>query len=168
LAPYRSEVHFISALAKHSIGVPVSLFFTFAATRRREARRLVQETLALQPGWSPALVEGLPAAPELQKAPPHHDVKTVWEFRSSVEPEEWHPLDHQNGEVDDDTRAFTLDGPVAIKLSAAMVKARLSNSAEELFYLRCRFASGAYDATPRLKNIALNACESNKPWLPAR
>ena len=73
----------------------------------------------------------------------HHDASTVWELR--VGPARWRTL-----EVDDETRALTLDGHVDLRMPAdAYVAAGRSA-------LRCRFAAGAYDAAPLLSDLSLN------------
>jgi hypothetical protein len=141
------------------VNVPVSLYFTFAGPRsgEDERRRLIQEIFAAKSIFTQVSSDDQLAAPELEKVPPHHSAQTVWEYLTSAEPEEWHQLNPQNGAVEDDTRALTLDGRVTVKFpDVVMVKKSLGESAEELFYLRCRFASGEYDAPPLLRNIAMN------------
>lgn len=116
------------------VNVPVSLFFTLAGSRsgEEERRRLLREDAT-------------------HKA--HHSVHTVWEYLAA-EPETWRRL--PPGNVDDDTRALTLDGAVTVTLPQNMAKKRLGNVPEEWHYLRCRIDSGDYDAPPVVGRIVLN------------
>jgi predicted phage baseplate assembly protein len=69
----------------------------------------------------------------------------------------WQRLDPARGEVMDDTRSFTLDGAVRIKLPAPIVPRKLGHDPRDLFYLRCVFVAGAYDAAPELADVFVNA-----------
>ena len=62
----------------------------------------------------------------------------MWEFLSeSGEEETWLGLNSDNGEMSDDTRAFTLDGGVRLRLPREMLASRRGRIETELFYLRC-------------------------------
>ena len=80
----------------------------------------------------------------------HHSARVVWELR--VGPDRWRALDPQAGEVVDDTRALTLDGCVDIVAPEAM-----QPDDDGRFLVRCRFARGAFDEAPSLRDIAVNA-----------
>jgi len=84
----------------------------------------------------------------------HHSVRTVWEFLTTGG--NWRSLGASDGEISDDTRAFTLNGRVRINVPREMVQTRLGVNTQELFYVRCRVIRGAYDVAPVLKSLALN------------
>src|SRR4051794_38629869 len=81
---------------------------------------------------------------------PHHGARVVWELR--VGAGRWRTLDPAAGEVADDTRALTLDGPVDIVTPEPMTADPAGR-----YLVRARFAGGAYDAPPRLRDVSLNA-----------
>lgn len=84
----------------------------------------------------------------------HHSVRTVWEILIASG---WRRLDPAEDEVVDETRSFTLNGRVTLRIPREMVRKRLGANTQELFYLRCRIVRGSYDAAPVLKSLALNA-----------
>lgn len=93
--------------------------------------------------------------------PPHASVRTVWEIAvmgagAGGAGIVWRPLDAAAGEVLDDTRSLTLDGSVVVTPPAALASQRLGTVQDELFYLRCRFVAGAYDAAPALAALAVD------------
>lgn len=146
---------------------PVSLYFTFAGpgTGEDERRRLIEETNARKRACRPPLAEfpcpqETPPPPasaaEPEEVPPHHGVRLVWEVLTTVGAQPaWYQLEPD--EVDDETRALTLDGRVRIRLPAVMTKPKEhSGLCTDLYYLRVRFEAGAYDAPPVLRNLALN------------
>ncbi|MDZ7273979.1 MAG: putative baseplate assembly protein [candidate division KSB1 bacterium] len=143
-------------------GVPVSLFFTFSHSRSgiEERQRLIAEIRARKKACAPPRLPDKCQPPlplslkeQTEETPPHHSVYTVWEFFN--EQEEWQRLDPTAGEVEDDTRAFTLNGRVLVKIPVAMGK----KSKSDFYYLRCRFVAGAYEAPPIMQNITLNGVE---------
>jgi predicted phage baseplate assembly protein len=143
---------------------PVSLFFTFddLQTGKEERDRLISEISAQRAACRPAdsLVacqERPPAsiAPEVPATLPHHSAHTVWEFLARQD--QWLRLEPGSAQITDETRAFTLNGRVLINLPVAMAKAHYGHAESELYYLRCRFVGGAYDAAPVLRNLAVNA-----------
>lgn len=149
-------------------GEPVNLFFNLEGKRvgEEERCRLIREVqerrLACRPLFSDfPCQDETPSAPtaglELERIPPHHGVRLVWGVLTSEGTETvWRRLGAS--EVDDDTRAFTLDGRVRIKLSVGMAKLKASQGpiVQELYYLRVRFEAGAYDAPPMLRHVTLN------------
>jgi predicted phage baseplate assembly protein len=84
----------------------------------------------------------------------HHSVRLIWE--QWVAPGVWRPLDAAAGEVEDDTRALTLDGAVVVRLPEATTPIALGNVPGPLHYLRARLLGGSYDAPPRLRLVQLN------------
>jgi Baseplate J-like protein len=88
----------------------------------------------------------------------HYGVRTIWEYLtlSSGTPQ-WIALNSANDEVVDETRAFTLDGPVTFRIPAPISQAQLGSVPTALYYLRCRIDAGRYDAAPVLSDAAFNA-----------
>jgi hypothetical protein len=85
----------------------------------------------------------------------HHSVRLIWEFLASGN--SWEPLQIERGDVNDETRALTLNGRVSIKPSAPMAQAQLGQAPQSLYYLRVRIAAGGYDAPPALHRLDVNA-----------
>jgi len=113
---------------------PVTLFFNFGGPRTDRAERL-------------RLGDPLP---------PHHSARVVWEYF----PEggtSWQSVDVQDG-----TRSMTLDGIVRLTVQDAMKRQALGQVETELYYLRCRFRAGAFDAPPKIERLALNAVEAEQ------
>jgi predicted phage baseplate assembly protein len=147
---------------------PVRLFFLFAGPRTGEGerRRLIEETEArrreCRPPFSDSPCPRARAASQLseeqtENLPPHHGVRLVWEFLTRAGSETvWRPF--RSFEVEDGTRAFTLDGRVILHLPRAMATPGpdLDFLSDRLYYVRVRFEAGAYDAPPRLRNATLN------------
>jgi len=84
----------------------------------------------------------------------HHSIWLVWE--QWVAPGVWRPLDAGAGEIEDDTRALTLDGSVIVRVPEATTAIALGNVPQPLHYLRARLLGGSYDAPPRLRLVQLN------------
>jgi hypothetical protein len=84
----------------------------------------------------------------------HHSVRIVWEYASA--PDVWQRLDPAAAEIQDDTRAFTLNGAVTLRLPGPMAVTPLGREQTPRFAIRCRFAGGAYDQAPRLRDLSLN------------
>jgi predicted phage baseplate assembly protein len=158
-------------------GEPVSLYFTLADDREGgdERARLVEER-ASDEGCGPHVPvcapEGGEERPKGSKkgyeqerpVPAHHSVRTVWEFRP--EAGAWQVLDATSKQVVDDTRAFTLNGQVVVRLPAEMAQGGPDPLEPTLYYLRCRIVAGAYDAAPRLRNVSFNAVEAEQAVRP--
>jgi hypothetical protein len=144
--------------------LPVDLFFTFgdlqvmAAEEERLRLELKQgEAACRSPRTNPcqddeALAEPVDAGKQLLS---HHSAFTVWEFLSPGG--DWTRLDAADGQVSDETRAFTLNGRVRINVPRAMGRRKIGVNAQELFYVRCRVIRGALDAAPVLKSLGLNS-----------
>ncbi|MEP6733592.1 MAG: baseplate J/gp47 family protein, partial [bacterium] len=155
--------------------VPVRLHFRFAGAMRDERQRLLDEAAEIamecvqpqgpcEPRCSPADVwcadpatsptpstSGVSATPML---PPHHSVRTVWEYLAA---DGWHVLDPLVGDVDDQTRSLTLDGLVTLRVPGDMVATVVGVAPPLGFYIRCRLARGAYDSAPVLLALTMNA-----------
>jgi hypothetical protein len=149
-------------------GRAVSLWFWFGGPRtglaergrlRAEAQQRAQARQARRPGWpcTPDLPDvprpidlDTDAAP--QALPPHHSVRTVWEYHDG---NRWRPLDP--GQIVDDTRGLTLDGAVRLTLPSSIESRVVGMIPRAHYYVRCRLASGRPDAAPTLRHLALNA-----------
>jgi hypothetical protein len=129
---------------------PVRLGFRSGGDRAGfdERRRILDEAAAER--------EACRHPPPLDDVLRHHSARLDWEFSSG--PETWHALDAGAGEVDDDTRALTLDGGVTVLLPVAMQSFGKPGEAPT-YYLRARLAAGAYDAPPQLVGVVVNAVD---------
>jgi Baseplate J-like protein len=150
-------------------GVATTIALTCATDRAGEAERArLRDVAALgrgacrPPDSLVACDDASPAsADEPEATPRHHSARVVWELQ--VAKGRWRTLDPAAGEVVDDTRALTLDGQVDIVAPQSMY-ADDADGAQH-FLLRCRFAHGAYDEAPLLRDIAVNgvAAEQSVP-----
>jgi predicted phage baseplate assembly protein len=155
---------------------PVSLYLAFTCPWAEDAerQRLIQEAqmhqLVCRPPDTLVTCEPEEVEPSEEAGtaptPPHHSAVTAWEFLDAQL--RWQPLDPSKGQVDDATRSFTLSGRVVITLPGAMGKNRLGQAGAELYTLRCRFVSGAYDAAPEMRCLAVNAILGEQAVTPAR
>jgi hypothetical protein len=158
-------------------GLPVSLWLRFQgpATDRGERERILAEAIdAVQPcppvvstttcppdispssPWCPPDPQQ-PVPPEVEPPglPPHHAIRTVWEYHDAGG---WHSLDPDAGDVWDDTRGFTLDGSVVLSLPAPMDQVAVGPW-PAAFRIRCRLTAGPPDAAPVLLEVSANAVE---------
>jgi hypothetical protein len=85
----------------------------------------------------------------------HHAVAVVWEFLTAAGGR-WVRLDPTRDEVEDRTRAFSLDGPVRLRLPGPQALSQLGAIDEPLHWIRARFAAGAYDSAPELSDLSFN------------
>ncbi|MEZ5351538.1 MAG: putative baseplate assembly protein [Bryobacteraceae bacterium] len=83
--------------------------------------------------------------------PPHHSVRLEWECFTAGG---WVAAAQQ-----DDTRSLTLDGAVRVRVPSAMSPLAAGKISVPRYYLRCRFASGGYDAPPLARRVLMNAAE---------
>jgi hypothetical protein len=81
----------------------------------------------------------------------HHDARMVWEI--SAGPTDWTTLDPAADQVCDQTRAFSLDGPVTFRLPST------SMERDGRHWLRARIASGTHDTAPVIGRVAVNALD---------
>lgn len=154
---------------------PCCLFFNFYGSRsgEDERRRIIEEVRERKRACGPPELslpckksvdaQRQPADEDQRDAYPLRRVRTEWEFLASAgSPENWVRLDPQKQEVDDDTRNFTLDGQVVFKIPAPMARKSLGQVGAELYYLRCRFEAGDFDAPPMLGNVAMNGVRAEQ------
>jgi hypothetical protein len=88
----------------------------------------------------------------------HYGVRTVWEYlTASGTTTQWKQLQPDQKEVVDETRSFTLDGPITFRVPAQMASLRFGSVSNPLYYLRCRIDAGRYDAPPALSDVGFNA-----------
>jgi len=152
------------------VGSPVTLYVTFGdgssglpdrrrildeiATRDRRCRNMRPENSCREPKAVPTASAPVKQAVSL---PAHHGARTRWEYlTASGGTSTWLPLRPSNNEVLDDTRSFTLDGPVTFRLPAAMVPGKVGAVSSPLYYLRCLVEAGRFDAAPVLTDVAYN------------
>lgn len=143
------------------VGAWVSLGFRFAGewAGDEERSRILEEArqraeLHLPPQAEMACGDE-PDVPETS-LPPHHSVCMVWEFYSAAGKANWDQLRPERGEIIDDTRSFTLDGIVKLKLPREMAPRTIGQVDTPQYYLRCLLATGQFDAAPRIQRIDLN------------
>jgi hypothetical protein len=118
------------------------------------ASSTLSSTWPNSPAAAPASPTSAPSGPPAVM-PLHHSARTVWEVYIGYGG--WRPLDSANGEeVQDDTRAFTLNGAVRILLPASLGGIATGDPLA-LRRLRCRYEGGRYDAAPVLYAIEANA-----------
>jgi hypothetical protein len=153
----------------------VNLYWSFAhiGCGENERRRLIEEVEARQNACRPPLADygctpgGGSASPMSDRddmVPPHHSVRLV--FEALVENgagKTWRPLDARAHEIEDGTRALTLDGVLRIKLRHTMAHPNNQTGlSRDLYYLRIRFATGAYDTPPLLDAVVLNGVRAEQ------
>ena len=151
---------------------PVQLFFTFAGSHTGFAERecLVLQLQETKKRCNPASYNPCKQSPCQNNVPTaageptqdstcvdlkHYGVRTAWEYQASVGGQlQWVAFSDEEGL--DETRAFTLDGPVTFTAPQAMTASSLGAVAKPYYYLRCRFVAGSYDAAPLVENVAFN------------
>ena len=146
---------------------PVSLWIALDGVRTgadERARLLAEARIQgqrCQP--PPPLVSCTPEpAPDDESAAPllHHSARIVWEYWAG---DAWQPVDV----LTDDTRALTLSGALVVRAPGEMQPTRLGELDADRCYLRCRMASGAYDAAPLAAQIVLNGLAADQLSGPA-
>lgn len=85
--------------------------------------------------------------------------RTVWDVYDGAG---WRTLDAEHGEIDDETMALTLDGPVRLRAPVAIAQTVLGDVTEPRSYVRCRLVSGSPDEAPVLLHIAANAVDAEQ------
>lgn len=153
---------FNSALAH---GVPARLYVqvenhVWSATERQRILSAVDER-AEECEAPPSLLncedESAPSViVQTESTPRHHSVTTAWEVLDATG--SWQRVDHPlvGGKVVDQTRTFTLNGSIQLKLGRDMIPKVIGGIKKPLYYVRCRFASGAYDTAPLMKDVVMN------------
>jgi len=169
-APQPGMEFYIGLTAALPINQPVQIFFTFADGHSgfEERQRLIRQVQAMQKRCNPAsdnpcnpsgsiTSSAQPDTSSTEQTPSHYGVRTNWQYQANVGGElQWVTLDPAQNRVDDDTRAFTLDGTVTFSIPAPMVQAGVGAVATPYYYLRCVFEAGSYDAAPSIQNVAFN------------
>jgi predicted phage baseplate assembly protein len=79
-----------------------------------------------------------------EKRTDHYSAAVAWEYR---DPTGWHALKV----LADETRALTLSGQIVVRGPAS------HPAVEGRYWIRARLASGAFDCSPRLQLVAVNA-----------
>jgi predicted phage baseplate assembly protein len=174
-APQIGTALYLGLSASPPVDTTVELTFTFVDghSGSDERRRLIEDARALarfcRPPDNPCQCATATAASATTEAatppsdsdsageetiPQHHGVRTVWEYAAAGG--QWLPLDPSQGQVEDETRAFTLDGSVTVRLPGPIAPAAVGAVADTLYYVRCRLEAGRYDAAPLLRDIAFN------------
>lgn len=160
------------------VNEPVSLYFKFAGPHSGEDARhrlLEEEAARTRACRRPASdvtckQDGTATTSQVDKVdgnmpPPHHGARVAWTFPLaglSSGDERWSPLTPGTTELSDDTRALTLDGRVIVRIPGQMEKRSVGRVSEALFYLRCRFEAGAYDAPPIIEAVVLNGVSAEQ------
>jgi hypothetical protein len=164
-SPAPGAEFYIGLKAALPVDVPVRLYFTFADGHSGwdERKRLQQEACEQQkechpPQENPCQKSRVASVTTVRgEVPAHHGVRTVWEFLAATSiGTQWVALDASQNHVEDQTRAFTLNGQVVFMVPSAMALKNVGAVPTPWYYLRCRFSAGAYDAPPVLGAIAFN------------
>lgn len=143
--------------------VPAALFFTVMEqlASDQERARLIQEISKSREACRPIIrcdnaSSAYTAQTNESSLEPltHHSVRTVWE--AMIGQNHWQRLKATAGEIRDETRAFTLNGKVQVCVPLGTEADPPGAGQGGLYYLRCRFVAGAYDAPPLLQNLVLN------------
>jgi predicted phage baseplate assembly protein len=139
-------------------GSILSLYFAFsgdkagAAERQRILDEITSRGLSLC-GTFDSCGQTKPVLPAT--LPPHHSARIVWEMQTVAGV--WQPL-----EAADDTRSFTLSGPVVLPSIANAAVTRTGVITRQLLYVRARLASGSADAAPVVARVLANAVEAEQ------
>jgi len=100
---------------------------------------------------------------QIDNLPPLDRVRLVWEVFAEVKGKQrWLALDAGQEQVEDATRSLTLDGGVVLRSPAKMAPQQIGQSHTPLYYVRCRFEAGAYDAPPVAGRIIMNAGQAEQ------
>jgi hypothetical protein len=153
---------------------PIQLFFTFADGHSSydDRLRLLRQLEDMEKRCSPVPLNPCQQSPcskdaaalvpastqeSLDRTLTHYGVRAVWEYQANVGGQlQWVALNPSSGEVLDETRSFTLDGPVVFRMPQSLTPSSVGVVPAPYYYVRCRFAAGRYDAAPVLGNVAFN------------
>jgi len=152
---------------------PVSLYFKFAGgnSDRDHRMRLIDEQREQDKSCASAsdchdldfestISDDCERTKEI---PPLNRVRLVWEiFAEASGKQQWLALDPTSRQIQDGTRCLTLDGEVILRAPAKMARQQLGQSPTPLYYARCRFEAGAYDAPPIAGKIIMNAAQAEQ------
>lgn len=144
--------------------VNVWLELADAGSSHLDRDRLLAETAAADaacvpatPSWPCPSDAGGPGQTGVAATmPPHHGVRTAWEYHDGAR---WCVLDPVAGALADTTRSFTLSGLAQVTLPTAMGPVTLGLVKTPAYYLRCRMLSGPPDGAPRVRALFTNAVE---------
>jgi hypothetical protein len=170
-SPVLDSAFYIGLKAALPADVPVRFVFKFAdghsgwaaRQRLRSEIRAQQEDCQPQPNPCGKSSAGSSAKTTLPSIPPHYGVRTVWEFLgNTANGTEWIALDADKGQVQDQTRALTLDGYVVFQVPSAMVQKSIGAVGSSYYYLRNRIVAGLHDAAPVLQSVVFNGVEAEQ------
>jgi predicted phage baseplate assembly protein len=169
--PRTGDAFYLGFSAPLGVGKEFSLYLGFAGEQSSclERQRIQEELCARE--WDCS--SSKPPNPCRKTPPPaadpgthdpqeqdllHQSVRTVWEFLADTgNGGSWQALDSQSAPLEDETRGLTLSGGVRFTLRGPMLSAALGAIPQSLFYVRCRFVNGMFDARPALRGILSNA-----------
>jgi Baseplate J-like protein len=163
-APVPGNEFYLALRSPLPVDAPVCLCLSFdGQSGWQERQRLECEAVAQQRTCSPPQdnpCQPTFAAPKTSPEPlplPSSGVNLVWEFlAATASGNQWVALDPSKSQVADETRSFTLDGCVTFSIPATMAQQAVGALPTPWSYLRCRLASGLYDAPPLLSSITFN------------
>ena len=144
--------------------VSLYVFVGEPAVDRETRRRLIAEWQAMKADAAACQPEPYVCQPGKPLAEPprrrtcipdwrqHHSVRTMWEYWSAGG--KWTPL----AEVEDETRALTLSGPVRFAAPADQAAgAQPADLPPGRFFIRCRLVRGQYECPPQIDGVGHNA-----------
>lgn len=151
-------------------GVPLSLYFQFVGDQwsENERQRIIDELKERQQVCRPpdnacAKPSSEPAVEDPFDVKLHCRTRTSWEYLADATGEgKWLTLEPKREDVSDDTCAFGLSGRVVLKTRGPMRKKAVGEIPDQLFYFRCRFEAGAYDAPPIIRSLIMNAATAEQ------
>lgn len=150
------------------IGATASIWFQVEGAGSEERDRLAAEEEAARRECEPP-ERVCPSPNDAGSSPPpgrgggkpgeHHSARLVWEVFAAAG---WRRLSAAAEEIADDTRALSLSGFVRVRPLFAMAPLSLPEDEQPRFYLRARLDRGTYDASPRLRAVAVNAVRASQ------
>ena len=148
-------------------GVPLSLYFEFVGAQwsESERRRIIDEINERRricgPPDNPCVnSSSVPATQDAVDIKLQCSTRTSWEYLADNG--KWLALDPKREDVVDNTCAFGLSGRVVLKTRGPMGKTAVGAAEDQLFYFRCRFEAGAYDAPPIIQSLIMNAATAEQ------
>lgn len=146
-------------------GVPLSLYFEFVGEQwsENERQRIIDEIKqrreVCRPPDNPCL-KSPPASEDMIEVKLQCRTRTSWEYLADNG--KWLALDPKREDVVDNTCAFGLSGRVVLKTRGPMAQKAVGEVEDQLFYFRCRFEAGAYDAPPIIQSLIMNAATAEQ------
>lgn len=146
-------------------GVPLSLYFEFVGEQwsENERQRIIDEIKqrreVCRPPDNPCL-KSPPASEDMIEVKLECRTRTSWEYLADNG--KWLALDPKREDVVDNTCAFGLSGRVVLKTHGPMAQKAVGEVEDQLFYFRCRFEAGAYDAPPIIQSLIMNAATAEQ------